>query len=87
MQSEVEIGTGKKALVAGYTIGGKTGTSEPNPNKPEEGYVASFVGIGPVENTRIVVLVCLYDPQGKSHQGGQVAAPVGSKFFLKFYLT
>lgn len=81
MQSEVEIGTGKKALVAGYTIGGKTGTSEPNPNKPEEGYVASFVGIGPVENTRIVVLVCLYDPQGKSHQGGQVAAPVGSKIF------
>lgn len=81
MQSEVEVGTGKKGLVAGYTVGGKTGTSEPSQSNTEEGYVASFVGIGPVENTKAVVLVCLYDPQGKSHQGGQIAAPVVSNIF------
>ncbi len=81
MQSEVEVGTGKKGLVAGYTVGGKTGTSEPSQSNTEEGFVASFVGIGPVENTKLVILVCLYDPQGKSHQGGQIAAPVVSNIF------
>lgn len=81
MQSEVEVGTGKRGLVAGYTVGGKTGTSEPSQSNTEEGYVASFVGIGPVENTKIVVLTCLYDPQGPSHQGGEIAAPVVSKIF------
>ncbi len=81
MQSEVEVGTGKRGLVAGYTVGGKTGTSEPSQTNLEEGYVASFIGIGPVENTEIVVLTCLYDPKGKSHQGGEIAAPVVSKIF------
>lgn len=81
MQSEVENGTGKKGLVTGYAIGGKTGTSEPSQSNTEAGYVASFVGIGPVENTKAVVLVCLYDPQGSSHQGGQIAAPVASNIF------
>jgi len=83
MQSEVEVGTGKKGMVAGYSIGGKTGTSEPNQSNPEYGYVASFVGIGPVENTELVILTCLYDPQGKSHQGGATAAPVVSKIFAE----
>lgn len=81
MQSEVEVGTGKRALVAGYSVGGKTGTSEPTQGNTEDGYVASFVGIGPVEDTKIVVLTCLYDPQGKSHQGGEIAAPVVAKIF------
>lgn len=79
MQSEVEVGTGKRGLVAGYTVGGKTGTSEPSQSNTEEGYVASFLGIAPVENTKVVVLTCLYDPQGKSHQGGEIAAPIVSK--------
>jgi len=81
MQSEVEVGTGKRGLVEGYTVGGKTGTSEPSQTNTEDGYVASFVGIGPVENTKIVVLTCLYDPQGDSHQGGEIAAPVVSQIF------
>ena len=81
MQSEVEVGTGKRALVAGYSVGGKTGTSEPTQGNTEDGYVASFVGIGPVEDTKIVVLTCLYNPKGKSHQGGEIAAPVVSKIF------
>lgn len=81
MQSEVEKGTGKRGAVTGYAIGGKTGTSEPSQSNTEEGYVASFVGIGPVENTKAVILVCLYDPQGVSHQGGQIAAPVASNIF------
>lgn len=83
MQSEVEIGTGKKALVKGYNVGGKTGTSEPAPGHEDEGYVASFIGIAPVEDVKMVVLVALYDPQGKSHQGGQIATPVVANIFAE----
>ncbi len=83
MQSEVEIGTGKKALVKGYNVGGKTGTSEPAPGHEDEGYIASFIGIAPVEDVRMVVLVALYDPRGKSHQGGQIATPVVANIFTE----
>ena len=79
MQSVVENGGGKYGQIKGYTIGGKTGTSEPNPNDPEAGYVSSFVAIAPVDNTKVVVLLTLYDPQGDSHFGSQIAAPVVSK--------
>ena len=79
MQSVVTDGTGKKAQVDGYTIGGKSGTSEPNAADKNAGYTTSFAAISPIENTQIVVLVTLYDPTGKSHQGGQTAAPVVSK--------
>lgn len=78
MQSVVTGGTGKNAQVAGYAIGGKSGTSEPNAADKNAGYTTSFVAISPIENTQVVVLVTLYDPQGKSHQGGQTAAPVVS---------
>ncbi len=78
MQSVVTDGTGKNAQVAGYSIGGKSGTSEPNSADKNAGYTTSFVAISPIENTQVVVLVTLYDPQGKSHQGGQTAAPVVS---------
>ncbi len=78
MQSVVTGGTGKNAQVAGYAIGGKSGTSEPNAADKNAGYTTSFVAISPIENTKVVVLVTLYDPKGKSHQGGQTAAPVVS---------
>ena len=82
MQSVVTDGTGQYAAVDGYSVGGKSGTSEPDPNKPEEGYVASFVAISPVENPEVIVLVVLYNPNSDgsgSHQGGTVCAPVASQ--------
>ena len=79
MHSVVEDGGGQSGAVKGYTIGGKTGTSEPDPNHPENGYVASFLAIAPVENTKVVALLSLYGPQGKSHFGGVIAAPVVSQ--------
>lgn len=79
MRSVVEDGGGQSGAVKGYTIGGKTGTSEPDPNHPENGYVASFLAIAPVENTKVVALLSLYGPQGKSHFGGVIAAPVVSQ--------
>ncbi len=79
MESVVTDGGGQYGAVAGYSIGGKTGTSEPDPNHPEDGYVASFLAIAPVENTKVVALLSLYGPQGTSHYGGQIAAPVVSQ--------
>lgn len=83
MQSVVTDGTGKNAQVEGYSIGGKSGTSEPIAGDTKSGYTTSFVSISPVENTQVVVLVTLYDPTGDSHQGGQTAAPVTANILSK----
>ena len=79
MKSVVEEGGGSYAQVKGYSVGGKTGTSEPNPDRPEEGYVASFVAIAPVEDVKVVCLLTLYDPQSSNHYGGSIAAPAVSQ--------
>ncbi len=80
LESVVTDGTGRYGQVKGYSVAGKTGTSEPDSTNENSMYVASFVGISPVENPEVVVLVTLYDPQGKSgHQGGTIAAPVASQ--------
>ena len=83
LETVVADGTGKYAQVDGYTIAGKTGTSEPDPSTPEDGYVASFAAISPVESPEVVVLVTLYDPQGVSHQGSTVAGPVVSQILTE----
>ncbi|MCI8273822.1 MAG: peptidoglycan glycosyltransferase [Clostridia bacterium] len=74
MESVVVDGSGGRAKITGYSVGGKTGTSEPRWGSTN-GYVASFLAMSPVENTRIVLLVILNNPQGKQHNGGQIAAP------------
>ncbi len=80
LQTVVEDGSGKYAKVKGYSIAGKTGTSEPDPSKPDEGYTASFLAISPTENPELVLLVTLYKPQGaKGHYGSNVAAPVAGQ--------
>mgnify|MGYP001164423499 FL=1 len=79
MESVVTEGGGKFGQVKGYSIGGKTGTSEPSPGSTNDGYVSSFVAIAPVQNTKVVALLTLYDPNGKSFYGGQICAPVVSQ--------
>ena len=69
-------GTGKHALVEGYSIGGKTGTSEPPEDKKDIGYVASYAAISPIEDTQVVLLVTLYKPPAYNHNGGTLAGPV-----------
>ena len=78
MNSVVSEGTGKNAQVAGYNVGGKTGTSEDGVNTGK--YVTSFCGVADTNNPYIVLLITLYNPTGEGgHQGGGVAAPVGGK--------
>lgn len=79
LETVVTDGSGKYAKIKGYSIAGKTGTSEPDYNK-NEGYTASFVAISPTENPELVLLVTLYDPQGpKGYSGNTVAAPVAAQ--------
>lgn len=79
LESVVTDGTGKYAQVKGYSIAGKTGTSEPSPGAEEEGNVASFAAISPVESPQLVVLVTIYNPQGENQGGSNVAAPIAGQ--------
>ena len=80
MESVVKEGTGKKAQVEGYGIGGKTGTSEDGVNTGK--YIASFIGIAPIENPQLVVLAILYNPKGEGgHSGGGLGAPLAGSIF------
>lgn len=79
LESVVSEGTGKYAAITGYTIGGKSGTSEPPGGKESEGYIASFISIAPIDNPQAVCLVILKHPKAGSHQGGTIAAPVTSQ--------
>ena len=78
-------GTGKNAYVAGYRIGGKTGTSEKVAQDvaggPKE-YIVSFIGVAPADDPQIVILVLLDTPSndcGVYISGGQMAAPTVGK--------
>lgn len=75
-------GGAKNAYVAGYRTGGKTGTSQKmdkiNATKKSGFYVASYVGMAPIENPEIAVLVLLDEPMGNSIYGGTISAPVAS---------
>ena len=71
-------GTGRSAGVAGYRIGGKTGTAQipVAGGYSRNSYLPSFVGFAPVDQPRIVGVVAVAEPQGFAYHGGQVAAPV-----------
>jgi stage V sporulation protein D (sporulation-specific penicillin-binding protein) len=80
MNSVVSEGTGKNARVEGYSVGGKTGTSEDGVNTGK--YVASFCGIAPIDDPEVVMLITLYNPTGEGgHGGGGTAAPVAGQIF------
>lgn len=82
MKSVVDDGSGRLAKVEGYSIGGKTGTSEPQAGREDEGYIASYVAIAPTEKPEICLLIAVHNPNPNnegSHQGGQVCGPVVSQ--------
>ncbi len=80
-------GTGRNAAVAGYRIGGKTGTSEKVSLEAQTGvkeYIVSFIGFAPADDPKIVLLVFLDTPSNQSGiyiSGGQMAAPVVGNMF------
>ena len=80
LEKEVSEGGGTKAMVEGYHFAGKTGTAQKLDTKHggylDGQYIASFIGFGPVEDPKFVVLVVIDDPQKGSYYGSQIAAPV-----------
>ncbi len=73
----------KNAVVPGYRVGGKTGTSQKVTKILQTGdkglYIGSYVGLAPIDNPQIAVLVMLDEPKGEKYYGGAICAPVGSK--------
>ena len=76
LETVVDSGTGSYAQVKGYTIAGKTGTSEADYSDSNSVKVSSFAAITPVESPELVILLTLYGPVGDSTGGGTIAAPV-----------
>ena len=81
----VQKGSAKKAAIAGYTVGGKTGTAElyiggNEKNKySDKDHIALFAGITPLNNPKLAIVVVIDQPKSKKHYGGYVAAPVFKK--------
>jgi cell division protein FtsI (penicillin-binding protein 3) len=72
-------GTAPLAQINGYRVAGKTGTSHKLEGRHYVNrYVASFVGLAPASNPRLIVAVMVDEPSGDQYYGGQVAAPVFS---------
>ena len=74
LESVVSEGSGSNAYIEGYSIGGKTATSQTLPRSANR-YIASFVGFAPADDPQVLGLVIIHDPQGV-YYGGTIAAPV-----------
>lgn len=77
MQKVVNEGTAKIGYVAGYRVGGKTGTSQKLSKKGE--YIASYGCFAPADDAKIAVLIMIDEPHGGKIHGGQIAAPVAAR--------
>lgn len=74
LESVVSEGSGKNAYIEGYSIGGKTATSQTLPRSAHK-YISSFLGFAPAENPTVLGMVVIRNPQGV-YYGGTIAAPV-----------
>ena len=83
MEHVVTEGTGKKGSVKGYTIAGKTGTSEAKSSSSKKGNTLSFIAVAPSENPSLVALVVLYNTPSTNTHGSTVAAPIVSNILSK----
>ena len=79
LEKVVSEGTGKKAYIEGFSIGGKTATSQTLP-RSEHRYISSFLGFAPAESPQVIGLVVIHDPKG-IYYGGTIAAPVMKEIF------
>ena len=75
----VSQGSGRNASVPGYSIGGKTATSQTLPRSANR-YISSFLGFAPAEDPKVLALCVIHDPKG-IYYGGTIAAPVVRSIF------
>ncbi len=74
LEAVISEGTGKNAYLEGYSIGGKTATSEKLPRSSNK-YISSFIGFSPAQNPTVLTLILIDEPEG-IYYGGTIAAPV-----------
>ena len=79
LEQVVSEGSGKKAKLEGYRIGGKTATSEKLPRSLKK-YISSFIGFAPADNPQVMALITIDEPEG-IYYGGTIAAPVVGDLF------
>lgn len=79
LETVVSVGSGKNAGIEGYSIGGKTATSQTLPRGSGR-YISSFLGFAPAENPKVLALCIIHNPQGM-YYGGIIAAPVVRSIF------
>lgn len=79
LEAVVSDGTGKRAYLPGFRIGGKTATSEKLPRSSNK-YISSFIGFAPANDPKVIALVLIDEPVG-IYYGGTIAAPVISELF------
>lgn len=79
LESVVSQGSGNNAYIEGYTIGGKTATSQTLPRSANK-YISSFIGFAPAEDPQVLCIALVYDPQGV-YYGGTIVAPVVGEIF------
>ena len=79
LEQVVAEGSGKRAALEGFRIGGKTATSEKLPRSLKK-YISSFLGFAPADDPRVMALITIDEPQG-IYYGGTIAAPVIGELF------
>ena len=79
LEQVVAEGSGKKASLPGYRIGGKTATSEKLPRSLKK-YISSFIGFAPANDPKVIALITIDEPEG-IYYGGTIAAPVIADIF------
>lgn len=79
LEGVVANGSGKNAFIEGYSIGGKTATSQTLP-RSDNRYISSFIGFAPADDPQILGMVVIHDPKG-IYYGGTIAAPVLRSIF------
>lgn len=82
--------TGDLTFIAGYDVGGKTGTAQKygeNGQIATGKYISSFIGTYPATNPKYILIVCVNEPSNGAYYGGVVAKPIGQNIFYKIFQT
>ena len=79
LEQVVSDGTGRNGYVEGFSVGGKTATSQTLPRGSGK-YIASFIGFAPADNPQVIALAIIHNPKGV-YYGGTIAAPVIRQLF------
>ena len=87
LERVVMYGSGNSTFIEGYHIGGKTGTAQKVENgRYQDGkYISSFVGMAPVDDPKVTIMITVDEPSNGAYYAGQVAAPYAKNLFMDIF--